>query len=49
MLGDKIGFDFELFEVPDRKWGAFDKVRGRRMYIQFTGRPFDVLNGPLLA
>jgi len=26
MLGEKISFDFELFEVPDRKWGAYDRV-----------------------
>jgi len=26
LLGEKISFDFELFEVPDRKWGAYDRV-----------------------
>jgi len=26
MLGEKISFDFELFEVPDGKWGAYDRV-----------------------
>ena len=27
LLSDKIGFDYELFEVEDEKWGAYDKVR----------------------
>jgi len=26
MLGEKISFDFELFEVPDGKFGAYDRV-----------------------
>ena len=27
MLSKDVGFDYELFEVDDEKWGAFDKVR----------------------
>ena len=29
LISEKIGFDFELFQVPDKKWGAFDKVKTR--------------------
>jgi len=33
MLGEKISFDFELFEVPDRKWGAYDWVRSLSILV----------------
>jgi len=26
MLSEKIGLEFDLFEVPDRKFGSYDEV-----------------------
>ena len=26
ILSEKIGLEFDLFEVPDKVWGAYDKV-----------------------
>jgi len=40
MLGEKISFDFELFEVPDRKFGAYDRVGGFCLIsdsVQYSG------------
>jgi len=32
LLSEKISFDFELFEVPDKKWGAFEMVICASLY-----------------
>ena len=36
MLSEKISFDFELFEVPDKKWGAYDKVRHSSTFLCYN-------------
>ncbi len=45
-LGEKIGFEYDLFQVEDEKFGAFDKVKNCCPNIQgFTLRP--ISPGPL--
>ncbi len=40
-LGEKIGFEYDLFQVEDEKFGAFDKVKNCCPPIQgFTLRNF---------
>jgi len=33
LLSEKIGLVFELFEVPDKKWGAYDKVSWQLYHV----------------
>jgi len=32
MLSEKIGLEFDIFEVPDRKFGSYEKV-GPKVYV----------------
>ena len=46
LLSEKMSFDYELFEVPDRKWGAYDKVvhSFRTTSTSRENRPFITFN-----
>ena len=35
ILSEKIGFEYDLFEVEDRKFGAFDRVSSCSSVLQF--------------
>jgi len=48
MLSEKIGLEFDLFEVPDRKFGSYDRV-GPKVSPLTPDRIHDVLDSVVFS